>query len=177
MIALIYAHPYGRHSRANKALLAALDGLPGLELVDLYERYPDFQIDVKAEQRRLLEADTIVWQHPLHWYHTPALLSLWFEKVLSYGWAYGNEQQALKGKRVLWATTAGGEKSAYDAHGYNHFPIEQISTPIHQTALFCGMEWLKPFTVFGAGKLSEAELLTQGEHYRDRLVKELNHAR
>ena len=177
MIALIYAHPYGRHSRANKAMLTALEGLPGLELVDLYETYPDFQIDAKAEQQRLLAADTIVWQHPLHWYHTPALLSLWFEKVLAYGWAYGQDQQALKGKHLLWATTTGGEKSAYCEKGYNHFPMNQISTPIHQTALFCGMEWLEPFTVYGAGKLTDAQLLLEAERYRDRLVQELSHAR
>lgn len=177
MIALIYAHPYGRRSRANKALLTALEGLADLDIVDLYEQYPDFQIDAKAEQQRILAADTLIWQHPMHWYHTPALLSLWFEKVLAYGWAYGNDQQALKGKRVLWVSTTGGEQSAYDHRGYNHFPIDRISTPIHQTALFCGMEWLEPFTVFGAGKLSDAELLAQAELYRDRVVKESQHAR
>ena len=121
---------------------------------------------------------TIVLQHPLHWYHTPALLSLWFEKVLAYGWAYGHDKdgqtaQALHGKRLLWAATAGGEQSAYTAGGYNHFSMERIATPIQQTALFCGMKWLEPYTVYHAGSLSDADLLQATEGYRDRLVAEL----
>jgi glutathione-regulated potassium-efflux system ancillary protein KefF len=116
----------------------------------------------------------------LQWYHTPALLSLWFEKVLAYGWAYGHDEngkptEALKGKRLLWATTAGGDEAAYTERGYNHFPISQIATPIQQTALFCGMRWLPPFVLFGARKLDEAQLLQSAESYRDRLVAEIQY--
>jgi glutathione-regulated potassium-efflux system ancillary protein KefF len=177
MITVVYAHPYGRRSRANKALLNAIAGLPDLEVVDLYERYPDFQIDVETEQQRLASTKLLVMQHPLHWYHTPALLSLWMEKVLSYGWAYGEGGHALQGKRFLWAHTAGGEKSAYCTEGYNQYSIKELSAPIHQTALFCGMAWQEPFTVFGAGKLSDDELMLEAERYRDRIVMEAHHAR
>ena len=180
MITLIYAHPYPKHSRTGKALLHAAHGLPGVHVRNLYDLYPDFHLDAKEEQAHLHKAHTIVLQHPLYWYHTPALLSLWFEKVLAYGWAYGHDSQgaiteALKGKRLLWAATAGGEEDAYQAAGYNHFPISQIATPIQQTALFCGMEWLPPHTVFGARKLDDAELLQAAEGYRDRLVAEIQH--
>ena len=178
MITLIYAHPYPKHSRAGRALLRAVQDLPGVHVRNLYELYPDFHIDTAAEQKQLSKSQTIVLQHPLHWYHTPALLSLWFEKVLAYGWAYGHSSDgkpgdALRGKRLLWAATAGGEQSAYTDAGYNHFPMDQISTPIHQTALFCGMEWLEPYTVYHAGSLSDAQLLQAAEGYRDRLMAEL----
>jgi glutathione-regulated potassium-efflux system ancillary protein KefF len=178
MITVIYAHPYGRHSRANKAMLRAIEGLPDLEVTDLYETYPDFHINVANEQAQLLKSETIVLQHPMHWYHTPALLSLWFEKVLSHGWAYGDGGlAALQGKRLLWASTTGGDAAAYCKAGYNHFSIEQLSAPIQQTALFCGMQWLPPFTVLGVGKLSDDQLMSEAERYRDRLVEELHHAR
>lgn len=180
MITLIYAHPYPKHSRTGKALLSAVHGLSGVHVRSLYDLYPDFHIDAKAEQAHLLKSHTIVLQHPLYWYHTPALLSLWFEKVLAYGWAYGHDSdgastEALKGKRLLWAATAGGEESAYCEAGYNHFPMHQIATPLHQTTLFCGMEWLPPYTVFGARKLDDSQLLQAAEGYRDRLVSELQH--
>ena len=39
--------------------------------------------------RALGAARLVVWQHPLYWYGVPALLKHWFDKVLAYGWAYG----------------------------------------------------------------------------------------
>lgn len=175
MITVIYAHPYPQHSRANKALLHAIHELPEIHIRNLYDLYPDFHIDTQAEQIQLIQSHTVVLQHPLHWYHTPALLSLWFEKVLTFGWAYGTDAQgqtvqALKDKRLLWAATAGGDRTAYCEEGYNHFPMAQLSSPIQQTALFCGMNWLEPFTVYNAGKISDEMLLQTAEAYRDRIV-------
>ena len=110
---------------------------------------------------------------PLHWYHTPALLSLWMEKILSYGWAYGENGTALHGKRLMWAVSTGGDADSYSASGYNNFTMAQIGTPIQQTALFCGMEWLPPFITHDAGTISNDALLLASEAYRDRLVAEL----
>jgi glutathione-regulated potassium-efflux system ancillary protein KefF len=85
MIVVVYAHPYPDRSRAGRALLEAVQGLPGVEVRSLYELYPDFGIDVEAEQDALTRADTIVWQHPLYWYSVPGLLKHWFDKVLAHG--------------------------------------------------------------------------------------------
>lgn len=180
MITIIYAHPYPQRSQAGKALLDAVHGLPGVHIRSLYEMYPDFHINAKVEQAQLRKSQTIVLQHPLQWYHTPALLSLWFEKVLAYGWAYGHDPHgkatvALAGKRLLWVTTAGGDEAAYSERGYNHFPMSQIATPIQQTALFCGMQWLAPQIVYAARKLDESALLQAAEAYRDRLVAEIQY--
>ena len=98
MIVVVYAHPYPDRSRAGRALLEAVQGLPDVEVRSLYELYPDFGIDVEAEQEALTRADTIVWQHPLYWYSVPGLLKHWFDKVLA-GWAYGEGGTALVGKR------------------------------------------------------------------------------
>ena len=178
MITVIYAHPYPLHSRAGRALQEAIEGLPHVQTRNLYQLYPDFHIDVQAEQAALLGSSTLVFQHPLQWYHMPALLSLWCEKVLSYGWAYGHQPdgqatRALAGKRFLWAATAGGDAAAYSEAGYNHFPMNQIATPIEQLARFCGMQWQQPYTVYHAGKISDDELLVAAEGYRMRLMQEL----
>lgn len=178
MITVIYAHPYPQHSRAGRALQNGLEGLPHIQVRNLYQLYPDFHIDTQAEQLALQASSTLVFQHPLQWYHMPALLSLWCEKVLAHGWAYGHRPdgqaaQALVGKRFLWATTAGGDEAAYSQAGYNHYPMAQIATPIEQLARFCGMHWLTPYTVYHAGKLGEDELLMAGEGYRLRLIEEL----
>ena len=175
MITVIYAHPYPSHSKTNRILCDAISNLPDVQIRSLYDLYPDFHINAQAERDALKDTHTIVLQHPMHWYHAPALLSLWFEKVLSHGWAYGEGGDALRGKRLLWACTTGGDAAAYSGTGDSHFSIEHISVPIQQTALFCGMAWQPPFIVHDARNLDETQLLNVSEAYRDRLVAELTH--
>lgn len=111
MILIIYAHPYPHHSHANKRMLEQVRTLDNVEIRSLYQLYPDFNIDIAAEQEALSRADLIIWQHPMQWYSTPPLLKLWIDKVFSHGWAYGHNGHALKGKSLMWAVTTGGEKA------------------------------------------------------------------
>ena len=97
MILIIYAHPYPQHSHANKRMLEQAGTLEGVEIRSLYQLYPDFNIDVAAEQAALARADLVIWQHPMQWYSVPPLLKLWMDKVLSHGWAYGHNGIALRG--------------------------------------------------------------------------------
>ena len=108
MILIIYAHPYPQHSHANKRMLEQAGTLEGVEIRSLYQLYPDFNIDVAAEQAALARADLVIWQHPMQWYSVPPLLKLWMDKVLSHGWAYGHNGIALRGKSLMWAVTTGG---------------------------------------------------------------------
>lgn len=173
MIVILHAHPYPHHSRAGKALLAAVRGLPDVAVRDLYELYPDFAIDVAAEQAALSAARTIVWQHPLYWYHAPALMVLWLEKVLALDWAYG-ARHALEGKRVLWVTTTGGPEDSYAPHP-GRLSLDELAAPLKRTVSFCQMTWLPPLALHHAGKVADDRLLAAGETYRDRLVAELRH--
>lgn len=169
MIRLIYAHPYPQRSRANRALLSAVRELPSVSLCALYDAYPDFAIDVEAEQAALARAHTIVWQHPLYWYSVPALLKLWFDKVLAYGFAYGEGGNALRGKRCQWVVTTGGDPAAFSQGGMHAHPFEAFVPAIEQTARFCGMQWLPPLVLHGARRTSELELRVMSEAYRARL--------
>ncbi|WP_274873163.1 glutathione-regulated potassium-efflux system oxidoreductase KefF, partial [Serratia marcescens] len=114
MILIIYAHPYPRHSHANHRLLQAVKDLPEVEVRSLYELYPDFNIDINAEQRAVERADLVVLQHPMQWYSFPPLLKLWIDKVLEHGWAYGHDGNALVGKDCLWAVTSGGDEHHFE---------------------------------------------------------------
>ena len=49
-IYLIAAHPRWRDSRVNLQLLKAAREVPGVDVNDLYNSYPDYAIDVKTEQ-------------------------------------------------------------------------------------------------------------------------------
>ena len=51
------------------------EAVNGISFVDLYRTYPRFDINVDAEQARLLEHDVILFQFPVFWYSTPALIN------------------------------------------------------------------------------------------------------
>jgi glutathione-regulated potassium-efflux system ancillary protein KefF len=169
MIRLLYAHPYPQRSRANRILLDAVRALPEVQLCSLYDRYPDFAIDVESEQQALLQAHTIVWQHPIYWYSVPPLLKLWFDKVLAYGFAYGDGAAALRGKRCQWVATTGGDEAAFVEQGIHGRPFAEFVAPIEQTALFCKMQWLPPLIVHGARRIDDPSLLRACQRYRERL--------
>jgi glutathione-regulated potassium-efflux system ancillary protein KefF len=167
---VVHAHPYPRRSRANKTLLAAISDLPDLEVRPLYDLYPDFAIDVRAEQAALREAAAIVWQCPFYWYGVPSLMSHWFEKVLEHGFAYGPGGNALTGKCLQWVTTTGTPMTAYREAGMHHHPFSAFVPPIEETARFCGMKWQPPIVVHGAHEIGEDELASFAREYRAHLV-------
>lgn len=169
---IIYAHPYPGRSRANRALIEAASSLEGVRVRSLYDLYPDFSIDVEAEQAALASSDVIVLQHPLYWYSAPALLKLWFEKVLERGWAFGAGGTALAGKRCLWAPTTGGDERAYSPSGIHQHPFSAFVPVVEQTVRLCHMRFEEPFVVHGSHKLSHDMLIERAEAYRDR-VREL----
>lgn len=168
MICLVYAHPYPDRSRANRALLAAVSQLPQLRVRALYDLYPDFAIDVEAEQAELSAASLIVFQHPLYWYSVPGLLKHYFDKVLARGWAYG-EGRALTGKRCMWAISTGGDLESYTADHAHARPMSDFLPPLEQTARFCNMHWEPPTLLYGAHYLSDAQLAEEATAYRKRL--------
>ncbi len=169
-ILIIFAHPAIHKSRVNSKLVQAVSNLDGVTFHNLYEEYPDFQIDVKKEQQLLLEHDIIIWHHPFYWYSSPAIIKEWIDLVLEHGFAYGRTGTALKGKQVMTVITTGGRKEAYQADGFNHFSIHQFLAPFHRTVTLCNMEYLPPFVVFGSHLLNEPEILLNAGDYKKLLV-------
>lgn len=169
MVYLVFAHPYPDRSRVNRRLLDAVSNQAGVEVRSLYDEYPDFDVDVAAEQEALARARAIVWQHPMYWYSVPGLLKHWFDKVLLRGWAYGEGGTALRGKRCLWVTTTGGDDDAFSSDGMHGRPFLSYTHVIEQTALFCGMRWEEPIVVHGSHRVDEAELADVSRRYAQRL--------
>jgi glutathione-regulated potassium-efflux system ancillary protein KefG len=164
-ILLLFAHPALEKSRANRKLVERARGVSGVTFHDLYEAYPDFDVDVKREQALLLAHDTVVLQHPFYWYQAPALVKQWEDLVLEHGWAYGTGGTALRGKRLVSAVTTGGGEAAYRAEGHNRFTVRQLLAPIEQTARLCGMDYPPPFVVHGTHRLDAEGIARAAEEY------------
>lgn len=165
-VLVLFAHPALEKSRVNRQLADAVRGLPGVTFNDLYEAYPDFDVDVAREQRLLVEHDVLLVQHPFYWYSTPALLKQWQDLVLEHGWAYGTGGTALRGKRWVSAVTTGGREQAYQPDGLNRFTMRQLLAPLEQTAHLCGMDFLPPFVVHGTHRLDAGQIAAAAAEYR-----------
>ncbi|MFT6154525.1 MAG: putative NADPH-quinone reductase [Bermanella sp.] len=148
-VLILFAHPSQNRSEIN-ILLYNASNIEGVTLVDLYNEYPNYRINIQREQSRLAEHDIIVFMFPLYWYSTPAILKEWQDLVLEYGFAYGHDGKALQGKKFFCATTAGGPENAYQSEGMNHYSINELLQPLEQMASLCNMQYLPPFVLFGA---------------------------
>lgn len=168
-VLILLAHPKYEHSAINQVLADSVKDLENVEIRDLYELYPDFNIDVQAEQEALVMADIIIWQHPVYWYSAPPLLKQWIDLVLEFGWAYGPGGVFLKGKCIFNAVSSGGAKDAYSKEGRHGHTLKEFFLPFYQTAKLCNMTYLPPFQVNGTHKIKVEDLKSAAEAYR-RLV-------
>jgi glutathione-regulated potassium-efflux system ancillary protein KefG len=164
-VLILFCHPRFEDSRANSILVRHIPRSEFVTFHDLYENFPDFNIDVNLEKILLAQHDIIVWHHPFYWYSSPPLLKQWIDLVLEFGWAYGPHGDILHGKIIFNAITSGGKREVYHRDGRNRFTIREFLAPFEQTAALCGMEYLPPFVVQGTHRLTEAELNAAGKSY------------
>ncbi|HSF45509.1 MAG TPA: NAD(P)H-dependent oxidoreductase [Chitinophagaceae bacterium] len=162
---ILFAHPRLEKSKINKLLLSRIKPSSHLSFVDLYETYPDFNIDIEKEKELLLQHDVIIWQHPFYWYSCPPLLKQWIDLVLEFEWAYGPGGNALRGKYIFNSITTGGAAEAYQHEGKNRFTVREYLHPFDQTALLCNMHYLPPFAVQGTHRLSNEKLNAYADQY------------
>ena len=171
-ILVLFAHPALQRSRVNRHLIDGLAALEGVTFHDLYEVYPDHYIDVKAEQALLAAHDIIIMHFPFYWYSTPAILKEWQDLVLTHGWAYGHDGQALKDKTMFIMVTTGAPEQAYTPQGFHRATLSQLMLPLERTAQLCNMNYLPPFVVAGT-HLMEANIIQKHKHDYHRLLKAL----
>ncbi len=169
-ILLLFAHPALERSRVHSRLVAHARHLEGVTFHDLYESYPDFEIDVEKEQALLQQHDLIIFQHPFYWYSCPAIVKQWLDLVLEHGWAYGSKGKMLTGKRVFNAISTGVTPQAYSKTGRNRFTIRELLAPFDQTAVLCNMIYMPPFAVMGTHRLEMADIEIQAVQYEQLLV-------
>lgn len=156
----IVTHPDLGKSRINKEVMKALEGKENVETRKLYESYPDWKIDIEREKKSLLRADVIVVQTPFYWYSTPGLYKEWQDRVLEYGFAYGEGGDKLKDKKFVMVISTFGPEESYTHEGYNHFTMEELLRPFEQTANLCKLLYVKPLVIHGVAHKTDQEIET-----------------
>lgn len=153
-VLIINGHPTMETSNANKAILEEVKRLlPEAEVSNLQALYPNYQIDVTAEQAKLVKADVIVWQFPVNWYSLPALLKKWLDNVFSHGFAYGDNK--LMGKKLILSFTTGAPEEAYQHGGAQNYPFTDFLNIHRQTANHCKLLFREPVISYGMKYIPE----------------------
>ena len=66
-----------------------------------YRDTPEVADDVRAEQEKINSSDAIAFIYPVFWTEAPAKLVGWFDRVWSYGFAYGDKTMKVLDKAVI----------------------------------------------------------------------------
>ena len=126
-ILVVSGHTDLKHSVANKTILETLSKLlPTAEISKLDELYPDFKINVKAEQEKLVKADIIILQFPIFWYSAPSMLERWMESTFVHGFSHGSTGDKLKGKKLILSFTTGAPEQMYSRDGAMKYNIDDF---------------------------------------------------
>ncbi|EPC7179346.1 MULTISPECIES: NAD(P)H-dependent oxidoreductase [Acinetobacter calcoaceticus/baumannii complex] len=178
MALLILAHPYYTQSIANKTIVNELiKTYPDLEVRDIFQLYPDYKIDVSAEQEALLRHDTIILQYPMFWFNMPAILKLWFDEVFTYQFAYGSQGDKLKDKKVIISMTV-GQKEANMVNDQENL-IDSFLKSVQHSIQYTQMQLSGTFLLYDVSPLSgnpESKIKLEAVEHSHKVLKHLTEA-
>jgi len=126
---IVYCHPCGESftREVRDAFIAGLESaghsyvlsdLYGMKFVSdmsedeyrreaFYRRELPLPADVKAEHGKINSADAIVFIYPVFWTEAPAKLVGWFDRVWTFGFAYGDNRTMKQLEKGLALCVAG----------------------------------------------------------------------
>ena len=81
-----------------------------------YKTAPNVAADVLAEQKKINSSDAIVFIYPVFWTEAPAKLVGWFDRVWSYGFAYGEKTIKMLDKALILCS-AGNSSETLEQFG------------------------------------------------------------
>lgn len=164
-------HPHMDESRVNKTLAKEAKEA-GFEVWNMYDVYPDFKIDVKKERQILENTDRIVFQFPIYWYSSPALVKQYEDEVFTGdSWAYAGGK-ALLDHELLLAVSPGADEAAYQRQGRVHYTMPELLRPYQATSVLIKTKFLTPFISYNASNISDAELGKRAKEYVEYLKRD-----
>ena len=175
-IVVIMAHPNMEASVLNKNIKKELSEVENIVYKDLTSLYGDFKIDIEKEQDDIKDADKIVFQFPMQWYSSPAILKQYVDEVFSYGFVYEVDENgifqalSLKGKEFQMIVTMGAQKESFEGEG--RLSTKECLNAFSYTAKMLGMNECEASFFYGAayGEYSEHEYLKMSEQLKENIL-------
>uniref|UniRef100_UPI0037E973C2 NAD(P)H dehydrogenase [quinone] 1 n=1 Tax=Semicossyphus pulcher TaxID=241346 RepID=UPI0037E973C2 len=104
--------------------------------------------DIVAEQRKVEEAELIIFQFPLYWFSVPAVMKGWMDRVLTQGFAFSLEKMynngIFKDKKAMLSFTTGATQTMFRPDGINGDMNITLWPLQNGTLHFCGFQVLAP---------------------------------
>lgn len=170
-VLVVFAHPYEQNSKSNKALINAVSEARNVTVHNLALEYPDGKFDIQREQSILAQHSKVIFQFPTFWFNVPGLFKTWLDEVLTYGWAYGPNGEALKDKKIGIVTTTGGEFEAYQKEGIRGFTVGDFLTPIIGSIKYVNAEFIGHVALNNAFNPSDEQLAVAVSEYKALLMR------
>ena len=123
-----------------------------------YRDTPDPAEDVLAEQAKINAADAIVFIYPVFWSEAPAKLVGWFDRVWTYGFAYGEKTMKTLEKGLILCS-AGNPVDRLEQFGI----LDSMKKVMLGDRLF--------------GRVKQAEFVAFGDTSRENELRERNRER
>ncbi|MBC2063473.1 NAD(P)H-dependent oxidoreductase [Listeria marthii] len=164
---VIIAHPNIENSRVNKVWKEALlKNTADVQIHELYQAYPNWDINVAFEQQQLQNYDKVIIQFPFYWYSYPPLLKKWFDDVFSHGWAYGSKGDKMADKKLALAISIGDKQYNYQENAPIGYSLETLLTPFRATINHIKADYRGAHTIFGSSfEVTDEEIAENAEVY------------
>ena len=113
-----------------------------------------FNNELKQEIEKLDQADLLIFNFPLWWHSTPAILKGWVDRVMAYGVAYGAGcENKFKGRQAMVSITTGSPKKLNDDKDLARI-LENVTGGILQ---YVGFELIPSFISYGVSRISQED--------------------
>lgn len=146
------------------------------QMEELYaSEHGGFEASLEEEIQKVEWCDVLVFQFPLYWFHLPAGLKGWVDRVFAFGRVYAPgkvyDSAPFGGKKkAVLSMTTGGPKETYEADGFNG-DLNGILRPIHRGIFeFCGFRVLAPQVSYSPARITPEERAAQLASWTQRVV-------
>ncbi|WP_339790737.1 NAD(P)H oxidoreductase [Paenibacillus sp. FSL R7-0313] len=93
-----------------------------------------FSLEVETEMKRLKKHDAVAFVFPLWWWHLPAMLKGYVDRVMNNGFAYGANK--LPHQQILWIALSGVTEEQMHKRNYGQSIANLLNVGI---ADYCGV--------------------------------------
>ncbi|QLG42003.1 MULTISPECIES: NAD(P)H oxidoreductase [unclassified Paenibacillus] len=93
-----------------------------------------FSPEVETEMKRLKKHDAVAFVFPLWWWHLPAMLKGYVDRVMNNGFAYGTNK--LPHQQILWISLSGVTEEQMQKRNYGESIANLLNVGI---ADYCGV--------------------------------------
>ena len=108
--------------------------LRGMDEPDYTQPNQMFSPEVKTEMERLKKHDAVAFVFPLWWWHLPAMLKGYVDRVMNNGFAYGSNK--LHHQKITWIALAGVTEEQMKKRNYDESITNLLNVGI---ADYCGV--------------------------------------